>query len=394
MTIKEQLVGLCAGLRGVVRGKEITAPRQPPQHAHWTKPTLHTEQLTRRNDFGAPSEPSMTSAETLSEASHWLRRNALLMPPQLNQLTRPKRALKPRAESQLDSRNRSERPRETEPNSLANRKRTLKPRTEPIASAKCALKAPNWTNWLRETRFKSPELNHWLAKRALKPSIDSRNALWSLELNQLTRRNALWSPELNQMIVLCALKSRNEANDLRSALWSPELNQMICAMRSEVPNLIKWFALWSPELNQMICALLNQIDSRNALWRAPFWTKWLAKRALNPRSESNYSRNALWRAPVWIKWLAKHALNPRSEPNDSRNALWIPVLNQITRETRFEEPRSEPNDSRNALWIPVLNQMTRETRFDAPFWTKLIYKCKFYFYIYYICMKMYAYVGI
>ncbi len=149
--------------------------------------------------------------------------------------------------------------------------------------------APNWTNWL--------------AKRALKPRIDSRNALWSpILINDL--RSALWSPELNQLtretrseapkwnnwLAKCALKLRTEpidspkralksrtySNDLRSALWSPDFNQMICALRSEVP----------------------------------YWTNWLAKRALKPRTK----------------------------PIDSRNALWSSELNQLTRETRSEAP--------------------------------------------------------
>ncbi len=123
-----------------------------------------------------------------------------------------------------------------------------------------------------------------------------------------------------------------------------------------------------PVLNQMI---------RETRFEAPFWIKWLAKRALKPRFESNDSRNALWihvlnqmtretrfESPFWIKWLAKRALNPRSEPNDSRNALWIPVLNQMTRETRFESTFWTKWLAKRALNSPVLNQMTRETRFE------------------------------
>ncbi len=35
---------------------------------------------------------------------------------------------------------------------------------------------------------------------------------------------------------LCALKSRTEPIDSRNALWSPELNQLTREMRSEAPN--------------------------------------------------------------------------------------------------------------------------------------------------------------
>ncbi len=50
-----------------------------------------------------------------------------------------------------------------------------------------ALWSPELNRLTRETRSEAP---NWLAKRALKPRpepIDSRNALWSPELNQLTR---------------------------------------------------------------------------------------------------------------------------------------------------------------------------------------------------------------
>ncbi len=117
-----------------------------------------------------------------------------------------------------------------------------------------------------------------------------------------------------------APKTRFESNDSRNALWIPVLNQMT--------------RVWSPVLNQM---------TRETRFESPFWTKWLAKRALKPCSEPNDSRNA-FESPFWIKLLAKTRFEePRSEPNDSRNALWIHVLNQMTRETRFEEPRSESN---------------------------------------------------
>ncbi len=118
--------------------------------------------------------------------------------------------------------------------------------------------------------------------------------------------------------------------------------------------------------------------TRETRAEAPNWIKWLAKRALKSRTESNDSRNARWspelnqmtretrsEAPNWIKWLAKRALKPRTESNDSRNARWSPELNQLTRETRAEAPnwikwlakralksRTESNDSRNARWSP------------------------------------------
>ncbi len=78
--------------------------------------------------------------------------------------------------------------------------------------------------------------------------IHMRSALWSPELNQLTREMRSEAPNWTNWLVKCVLKPRTEQNDLRS----------------EVPNLIKWFALWSPELNQMIRALRSEV---------PNWTK-------------------------------------------------------------------------------------------------------------------------
>ncbi len=85
--------------------------------------------------------------------------------------------------------------------------------------------------------------------------------------------SVLWSPELKQMI--CTLRSDVPNLIKWFALWSPELNQMICALRSDVPIWTKWFALWSPELNQMICALRSEV---------PNLIKWFALCALKSRT--------------------------------------------------------------------------------------------------------------
>ncbi len=97
--------------------------------------------------------------------------------------------------------------------------------------------------------------------------------------------------------VWCVTRSeaRTEPIDSRNALWSPELNQLTREMRSEAPNWTNWLANAS---------------------EAPNWTNWLAKRALKPRTEPIDSRNALWspelnqltretrsEAPNWTNWL-------------------------------------------------------------------------------------------
>ncbi len=107
---------------------------------------------------------------------------------------------------------------------------------------------------------------------------------------------------------------------------------------------------------------------RETRFEVPLGNKWVAKRALKSRSESNESRNALW-SPARNKWVAKRALKSRSESNESWNALWSPARKQMIRETRFEVPL-ETNESQNALWSPALSQMSRETRFEVPLWIK------------------------
>ncbi len=150
------------------------------------------------------------------------------------------------------------------------------------------------------------------------------------------------APNWTNWLAKCALKPRTEPIDSRNALWSPELNQLTRETRSEAPNWTNWLA-------------------KRAL-KPPNWTNWLAKRALKPRTEPIDSRNALWspelnqltremrsEAPNWTNWLVKRALKPRTEPIDSRNALWSPELNQLTRETRSEAPN----------WTNWLNVMKR-----------------------------------
>ncbi len=350
----------CAGYAACAR--EITRLFSAT-HAHWTKPTLHWTNWLAKHALKPRSEPIVS-------------RNALWSP-DLNQLTR-ERALKPRTEPMT---------RETRSeafNWLA--KHALMPRIDPFDSRN-ALWSPQLT---RETR-----------SDAQTEPIDSRNALWSPELNQLTREMALWSPELNQLtretrsepfnwLAKHALMPRTEPIDSRNALWRLQLTrktrsearaeQLTRETRSEAPN-----------------------DSRNALW-CPNWTNWLAKRALKPRTEPIDSRNALWspelnqltretrseartepidsrnafEAPNWTNWLAKRALKPRTEPIDSRNALkartepidsrnalWSPELTNWLAK-RALKPRTEPIDSRNALWSP---QLTRENHSDASNWT-------------------------
>ncbi len=83
---------------------------------------------------------------------------------------------------------------------------------------------------IREMRFEVPLWINWFAKRALKSRselIDSRNALWSPALKQLTRETRFEVPLWNNWLVKRALKSRSETNDSWNALWSPARKQMI-----------------------------------------------------------------------------------------------------------------------------------------------------------------------
>ncbi len=130
-------------------------------------------------------------------------------------------------------------------------------------------------------------------------SNDSRNALWIPVLNQMTR---VWSPVLNQM---------TRETRFESPFWTKWLAKRALKPHSDLNDSRN--AIWSPVLNQM---------TRETRFEALLWTKWLAKRVWIPVLNQITRENALWRAPFWTKWLAKRALNPRSEPNDSRNALW------------------------------------------------------------------------
>ncbi len=131
---------------------------------------------------------------------------------------------------------------------------------------------------------------------------------------------------------------------MRSVLWSPELNQMIRALRSEVPNLNKWFAL---------CALNSRTEPNDLRSEVPSWTKWFA----------------LW-SPELNQMIC--ALKPRTEPNDLRSALWSPELNQMICALRSEVPNLI---KWFALWSPELNQMICALRSEVPNWTKWFALC-------------------
>ncbi len=104
------------------------------------------------------------------------------------------------------------------------------------------------------TRSEAPNWTNWLAKCALKPRtepIDSRNALWSPELNQLTRETRSEAPNWTNWLAKRALKPRTEPIDSRNALWSPELNQLTRETRSEAPNWTNWLNVMKRAVWQM-----------------------------------------------------------------------------------------------------------------------------------------------